>query len=182
MHTCGVMVKMTFQQVFHFGRALHVHSEVNWILLACFPLHVVALILDVCLCSSNHCWMVTQRSEPFVFYIMLTKEAVSLCRCPEDHEMKAGGPIPYTSFFTLPQRKIIKQCKAKWSCRPLNVVPKSDKFVRKQFLQCSQLWIATVLWQVAPSWKNHTLRMAPLRWSPISQGLNKFEKWITFIF
>ena len=98
--------------------ALHVHSEVNWIFLECFALRVVALILDACLCFSNHCWMLTQRSEPFVYYAFKGSSS-----CPEDHEVKAGGPSPYTLLFTLPQRKIIQQCKAKQSCRPLNVVP-----------------------------------------------------------
>ena len=152
--------------------ALHVHYEVKWILLACFPLHVVALILDACLCSSNHCWMLTQRSEPFVFYIMLTKEAVTMSwRSWSESWWAHSIHVTLHHFITLhhssPQR-IIQQYNAKRSCRPLNAVAQSDKFVRKQFLQCSQLRIATVLWQVAPSWKNHTPGMAPLRWSPIS--------------
>ncbi len=138
----------------HFNRfsilatALHVHSEVNWILLACFPLHMVALILDTYLCSSNHCWMLT-HSKPFVFYIMLSKEAVTLSWRSWSGSWWAHS-IHVTLHFVPKENNPAVQVQR--SCRPLNVVPQFDKFVWKQFLQCSQLRIATVLWQVAPSW------------------------------
>ncbi len=157
----------------HFNRfsilstALHVHFEVNCILLECFPLHMVALILDTCLCSSNYFWMLTQRCKPFVFYGMLTKEAVTLSWRSWNESLWAQS-IHVTLHFAPKENHPAVQgqavVQATQCCAPVR------QFVRKQFLQCSQLRVATVLWQVAPSWKNHTLRMTPLRqrWSPIN--------------
>ena len=134
----------------HFNRfsilatVLHVHSEVNWILFGCFPLHVVALIRDA-VCALAIIANTALRTIRVLHYARKQEP------CPEDHEVEAGGPFPYMSLFTLPQRKIIQRCKARQSCRHSIMCPSPITSFRNY--SCSQLRITTVLWQVAPFWR-----------------------------
>ncbi len=157
------MAKMTFQQVFNFGHSItYVHSKINWILFGCSPLHVVALILDA-VCALAFISDATFRTIRVLHY------AYKVSRNPILKFMK----WKLVGLFLTRHSSLCPKGKKKSSgARPggraghTMLCPSPIALLRNY--TCSQLRIARVLWQVAPSRKNHTLRMAPLRWSPIS--------------
>ncbi len=103
-----------------------------------------------------------------VFFIMLTNKEISN-PVLKIMKWKLVGPYHtrHSLLFTLPQRKIIQRYKVvqvTQCCAPV-------RHLFSETILAVNCELPESLWQVAPSWKKYTLRMAPLHWSPISHVL-----------